>query len=99
MVRNDEFFLRKWVENYGRELGKENLYIYYDGLDQVPGDFCGRANTVLALALDERSSVIGGFVREHAGDISRGYVFGGPASVSDATLAALEAATRGGQDQ
>ena len=25
MVRNDEFFLRKWVEYYGRELGRENL--------------------------------------------------------------------------
>ena len=28
MVRNDDFFLRKWVEYYGSELGKENLYIY-----------------------------------------------------------------------
>ncbi len=45
MVRNDDFFLRKWVEYYGRELGKENLYIYYDGEDQVPGDFCRGTNT------------------------------------------------------
>lgn len=44
MVRNDEFFLRKWVEYYGRELGKENLYIYYDGEDQTIGDFCEGAN-------------------------------------------------------
>ena len=34
MVRNDDFYLRKWVEYYGRELGKENLYIYFDGVDQ-----------------------------------------------------------------
>lgn len=40
MARNDDFFLRKWVEYYGRELGKENLYIYYDGEDQTIGDFC-----------------------------------------------------------
>ena len=40
MVRNDDFFLRKWVEYYGRELGKDNLYIYYDGLDQKIGEFC-----------------------------------------------------------
>lgn len=44
MVRNDEFFLRKWVEYYGRELGKENLYIYYDGDDQPVADFCQGTN-------------------------------------------------------
>ncbi len=44
MVRNDDFFLRKWVEYYGRELGKENLYIYYDGEDQVVADFCQGTN-------------------------------------------------------
>lgn len=40
MVRNDDFYLRKWVEYYGRELGKENLYIFYDGLDQQVASFC-----------------------------------------------------------
>ncbi len=41
MVRNDDFYLRKWVEYYGRELGgKENLYIYFDGLDQEIAPFC-----------------------------------------------------------
>ena len=44
MVRNDDFFLRKWVEYYGREIGKENLYIYYDGEDQVIADFCQGTN-------------------------------------------------------
>jgi hypothetical protein len=44
MVRNDDFFLRKWVEYYGRELGRENLYIYYDGNDQPVGDFCQGTN-------------------------------------------------------
>ena len=44
MVRNDDFFLRKWVEYYGRELGRENLYIYYDGEDQVIGNFCQGTN-------------------------------------------------------
>ncbi|MBP5485153.1 MAG: glycosyltransferase family 2 protein [Alphaproteobacteria bacterium] len=34
MARNDEFFLSKWVDYYGRELGKENLYIILDGTDQ-----------------------------------------------------------------
>ena len=40
MVRNDEFYLRKWVEYYGKELGKENLYIFFDGTDQRVPDFC-----------------------------------------------------------
>lgn len=40
MVRNDEFYLRKWVEYYGNQLGKENLYIFFDGTDQQIPDFC-----------------------------------------------------------
>lgn len=44
MVRNDDFFLQKWVEYYGRELGRENLYIYYDGEDQTIADFCQGTN-------------------------------------------------------
>lgn len=40
MVRNDDFFLRKWVEYYGKQLGKENLYIYFDGTDQKIASFC-----------------------------------------------------------
>ena len=47
MIRNDEFFLRKWVEYYGGELGKENLYIYYDGEDQSVGDYCEGTNVFL----------------------------------------------------
>ena len=47
MVRNDDFFLRKWVEYYGHELGKENLYIFYDGEDQVIADFCEGTNAFL----------------------------------------------------
>ncbi len=40
MARNDDFYLRKWVAYYGAQLGKENLYIYLDGLDQVVAPFC-----------------------------------------------------------
>lgn len=47
MVRNDEFYLRKWVEYYGRELGKENLYIFFDGKDQRVPDFCEGTTTLL----------------------------------------------------
>lgn len=40
MARNDDFYLRKWVEYYGRELGLDNLYIFLDGLDQQVAPFC-----------------------------------------------------------
>lgn len=47
MVRNDEFYLRKWVEYYGRELGRENLYIYFDGVDQTVPAFCEGTHVVV----------------------------------------------------
>lgn len=40
MVRNDNFFLKKWVEYYGIQLGRENLRVYFDGEDQIVPDFC-----------------------------------------------------------
>ena len=40
MARNDDFYLRKWVEYYGREVGLDNLYIFLDGLDQQVAPFC-----------------------------------------------------------
>lgn len=47
MVRNDDFYLRKWVEYYGKELGKENLWIYFDGTDQLIAPFCEGTNAFL----------------------------------------------------
>ena len=44
MVRNDNRFLRKWVDYYGAELGRENLYVYMDGEDQTVPDFCEGVN-------------------------------------------------------
>ena len=44
MVRNDEFFLRKWVGYYGPQLGKDNLYVFFDGLDQTVPPFCEGVN-------------------------------------------------------
>ena len=36
MARNDAFFLKKWISYYGKEIGRENLYVFLDGLDQEP---------------------------------------------------------------
>lgn len=47
MVRNDEFYLRKWVAYYGEQLGRENLRVYFDGMDQQVPDFCEGVYTVL----------------------------------------------------
>ncbi|MDE6010476.1 MAG: glycosyltransferase family 2 protein, partial [Muribaculaceae bacterium] len=44
MVRNDRF-LPKWVEYYGSRLGRGNLYVFFDGEDQVAPDFCAGVNT------------------------------------------------------
>jgi hypothetical protein len=78
MVRNDDFFLRKWVEYYGRELGKENLYIYYDGEDQSIADFCQGTNVFVHSKIG--SEVVSAekgrlkFLSERASDLfSKGY--------------------------
>ena len=44
MVRNDDFYLRKWTAYYGKELGEENLYIFLDGTDQPIPDWCPKAH-------------------------------------------------------
>ena len=47
MVRNDDFYLRKWIAYYGAELGRENLYVYFDGKDQEIPSWCEGVNTML----------------------------------------------------
>lgn len=46
MARNDEFFLSRWVEYYGQELGNENLYIILDGTDQDAPKNANGANII-----------------------------------------------------
>lgn len=47
MVRNDDFYLRKWVEYYGAQLGRENIFVFFDGKDQTIPDFCAGVMTEL----------------------------------------------------
>lgn len=35
-VRNDKFFLAKWIRHYGSALGRESLFVILDGYDQDP---------------------------------------------------------------
>lgn len=44
MVRNDDFYLKKWTAYYGAQIGEENLYIYLDGKDQPIPDWCPKAH-------------------------------------------------------
>lgn len=44
MARNDTFFLSRWIEYYGHEIGTENLYIYLDGTDQDIPENAGAAH-------------------------------------------------------
>jgi hypothetical protein len=42
MARNDTFFLTNWICYYGKQLGKENLYVFLDGEDQeIPNNADG----------------------------------------------------------
>lgn len=56
-VRNDDFFLRKWIEYYGKELGKENLYVYMDGEDQIIPDFCEGVNVTVSKKIQSSNVV------------------------------------------
>jgi len=47
MVRNGDFFLSRWVQYYGSRIGKENLYILFDGTDQIIPLFTDGCNTEL----------------------------------------------------
>ena len=44
MARNDEFFLSRWIQYYGNQVGTENLYIYLDGTDQETPENAGEAH-------------------------------------------------------
>ena len=46
MVRNDAFYLRKWTDWYGSQLGQENLYILLDGEDQPLPEGCPAAHII-----------------------------------------------------
>lgn len=35
MARNDDFFVEKWIDYYGKTLGEQHLYLILDGTDQV----------------------------------------------------------------
>lgn len=39
-VRNDKIFLKKWVDYYGGNFGRQNLFVFMDGYDQTLPEGC-----------------------------------------------------------
>ena len=46
MVRNDDFFIPKWVDYYHKQFGAENLYLILDGHDQPLPEAHGSINVI-----------------------------------------------------
>jgi len=46
MVRNDEFFIPKWINYYGAQFGHENLFLILDGHDQALPDGHEKINVI-----------------------------------------------------
>ena len=77
MARNDEFFLSRWVDYYGRELGTENLYIILDGTDQNAPKNAHGAN-IIKLPHTDMSRAVGdkyriGKISDLAGELFKKY--------------------------
>jgi hypothetical protein len=43
-VRNDRLFLRKWIDYYGSNFGRQALFVILDGLDETPPEGCEGVN-------------------------------------------------------
>jgi hypothetical protein len=64
-VRNDTLFLTRWIAYYGGIFGFENLFVIFDGQDQIPPPECATIN-VIRLPNIPRSVVIGERFRARA---------------------------------
>ena len=46
MMRNDNFFVHKWINYYGNQFGNENLFLILDGHDQAIPASCNGINVL-----------------------------------------------------
>ena len=82
--------IAKW--ELGQGMSVTNMAVatgleYYDAL--AGGALCGKKGSVLLLVCDYNRSCLTDFVPTQKGKVSTGYVFGGPAAVSDQSLLVL----------
>ena len=73
-------------------IGAATMDGYWDALSGA--SLCGKGNFPIVLVSDSSKGAINDYVKPRAGTIQTGYVFGGPAAVSDSTYSALAAATK-----
>ncbi|NRP14116.1 hypothetical protein XMM379_000271 [Aliiroseovarius sp. xm-m-379] len=64
-VRNDDLFLPKWIDHYGRAFGHRHLYVFLDGHDQEKPD-CEGADQVNFLYLPHQPMERVGAMRRRA---------------------------------
>jgi hypothetical protein len=64
-VRNDTLFLTRWIAHYGGIFGFENLFVTFDGHDQIPPPEAAKIN-VVRLPHIPRSVVVGDKFRARA---------------------------------
>lgn len=83
--------IAKWELSHGMELkapGVATGDTYHDAL--AGAALCGVNNSVLVVVNDGNRITLTDFISSHRQDISGGYVFGGPAAVSDSVYRTLE---------
>ncbi len=69
MVRNDAFFLPKWINYYGGIFGFENLYVIFDGFDQTRPN-CEGAEQVNFVSIPHKSEKLSHGDRTRANFVS-----------------------------
>ena len=83
------------IAEYGMHaegMGAADMRAHYDALASAA--LCGKNGSVLVLVTDEKLATATAFAKANADKIWNGYVFGGTASVSEASMKALEDATK-----
>jgi len=49
MVRNDNFFISKWIDYYGQIFGFNNLFLILDGFDQPSPEKAEKINFIKSI--------------------------------------------------
>lgn len=70
-VRNDRVFLRKWIDYYGRNFGRQSLFVMIDGLDESIPDGCEGVNFLHLRHRDWPSEIMNQRMRRVAMDHAR----------------------------
>ncbi len=70
-VRNDRLFLRKWIDYYASNFGRQALFVILDGLDETPPEGCEGVNFLHLRHRDWQSQIRNVALRRAAMDHAR----------------------------